>query len=118
MDLSRLTNMNTTYSLLPWVIFFPILGILVNLVAGKRLGEKFSGTVGCLASGLSFLVSLLLANALQVTPGVYHLELAKWLSIGSLDISWGLRLDTLSVNHDAGCLWVWEHSSISTRSVT
>ncbi len=96
MDLSRIIDMNTTYTLLPWVIFFPLLCILVNLIAGKRLGEKFSGTVGSLASGLSFLVSLLLANALRVTPGVYHLELARWLSIASLDISWSLRLDTLS----------------------
>jgi NADH-quinone oxidoreductase subunit L len=96
MDLSRIFEMNNAFSLIPWVIFFPLLGILVNLIAGKRLGEKFSGTIGSLASSLSFLVSLLLANALRVTPGVYHLELAKWLSIGSLDISWGLRLDTLS----------------------
>jgi NADH-quinone oxidoreductase subunit L len=97
MDLSRMILMNNSISFLPWIIFFPLLGILINLIAGKRLGEKFSGLVGSLASGLSFLVSLLLANALRVNPGVYHLELARWLSIGSLDITWGLRLDTLSV---------------------
>jgi NADH-quinone oxidoreductase subunit L len=96
MDLSRIFEMNTTFSLIPWVFFFPLLGILINLIFGKRLGEKFSGRVGSLASGLSFLVSLLLANSLRVEPGVYHLELAKWLSIGNMDIAWGLRLDTLS----------------------
>ncbi len=97
MDLSRLISSTNIVTLIPWVIFFPLLGILINLVAGKRLGEKFSGTIGCLASGLSFVVSVVLAISLSMNPGVYHLVLAKWLSIGSLDIVWGLRLDTLSV---------------------
>jgi NADH-quinone oxidoreductase subunit L len=97
MDLSRLISSTNIVTLIPWVIFFPLLGILVNLIAGKRLGEQFSGTIGSLASGLSFLVSVLLAISVNANPGVYHLELAKWLSIGSLDIAWGLRLDTLSV---------------------
>jgi len=97
MYLSRIFEMNTAFSLLPWVVFFPLLGILVNLLAGRRLGEKYSGTIGSLACGLSFLVSLFLANALRINPGVYHQELAKWLTIGNLDIAWGLRLDTLSV---------------------
>jgi NADH-quinone oxidoreductase subunit L len=97
MDLSRLISSTNIMTLIPWVIIFPMLGILVNLVAGKRLGEKFSGTIGSLASGLAFLVSVLLAISVNAIPGVYHLELAKWLSIGSLDITWGLRLDTLSV---------------------
>jgi NADH-quinone oxidoreductase subunit L len=96
MELSWIFEMTNTLSLMPWVIFFPLLGILINLLAGKRLGEKLSGIVGSLASGLSFLVSLLLANALRMNPGVYHITLARWLSIGTLDISWGLRLDTLS----------------------
>jgi NADH-quinone oxidoreductase subunit L len=97
MDLSHLISSNDTVTLIPWVILFPLLGILVNLVAGKRLGEKFSGIVGSLASGLSFVVSAVMAISMSTNPGVYHLVLAKWLSIGSLEIAWGLRLDTLSV---------------------
>jgi NADH-quinone oxidoreductase subunit L len=97
MNLSHLISSANFTTLIPWIIFFPLLGILANLIAGKRLGEKFSGSIGSLASGLSFAVSILLATSLSANPGVYHLVLAKWLSIGSLEITWGLRLDTLSV---------------------
>jgi len=97
MELSRLPEIINTFSLTPWVIFFPLLGILINLIAGKRFGEKFSGAVGSLASGMAFVVSGLLAMSLASNPGSHHIEIARWLSVGTLEISWALRVDTLSV---------------------
>jgi NADH-quinone oxidoreductase subunit L len=97
MELSRMLESMTAFPLTQWVIFFPLLGILINLIAGRRLGEKFSGTVGCLASGLAFVVSGLLAVSLASDPVTHHIEIARWFSVGTLEISWALRVDTLSV---------------------
>ncbi len=93
MELELINN----FSLAPWILFFLFLGILINLLAGKRFGEKFSGTVGSLASGMAFVVSCLLAISLASNPGSHQVEIAKWLSVGTLEIPWALRVDTLSV---------------------
>ena len=48
------------FNLVPLVVFFPIIGLLVNIVIGGRMGEKAIGTVASLASGLAFVVAVLL----------------------------------------------------------
>ena len=47
------------FRLVPWVVFFPVIGMLVNIIFGKRLGEKGIGIVASLASGLAFGVAVL-----------------------------------------------------------
>lgn len=81
----------------PWVVFFPLLGILINLLVGKRLSEKGIGTVASLAAGLSFAIAVLLAVGLAGHPegGVY--SLARWLVVGDFEAAWNFRVDTLSV---------------------
>ena len=48
--------------LVPLVIFVPALGAFINFFFGAKLEEKWSGYIGCFASILSFIVSLLLAD--------------------------------------------------------
>ncbi|TAK14559.1 MAG: NADH-quinone oxidoreductase subunit L [Anaerolineae bacterium] len=98
MLLSEATNPGGAFNLVPWIVFFPVIGLLVNLVAGKRMGEKFIGTVASLASGLAFAVSVALFFALQANHGhkeIFHL--LDWINIGALNIGWDFRIDTLSV---------------------
>ncbi len=86
------------FNLVPLIVFLPILGLLVNMVFGGRLGEKAIGIVASTASGLAFVVSLLLGAALLSTGGEAHVvPFAEWIRIGSLDIPWNFRVDTLSV---------------------
>jgi NADH-quinone oxidoreductase subunit L len=62
MFLSQVTSGGPQFFYLaPWIVFFPILGLLINIVFGGRLSEKLVGTVASLASGLAFVVSVLLA---------------------------------------------------------
>ncbi|MHB1482595.1 MAG: NADH-quinone oxidoreductase subunit L, partial [Bellilinea sp.] len=75
----------------------PVLGMVINLLFGKYLGEKGVGAVASLAAGGAFVVSLLLGLALlEVEEGV-NLSLADWIVTGGLDVSWTFRIDTLSV---------------------
>jgi len=83
--------------LVPWVVFFPVIGIVVNLLVGQHLGEKGIGLVASLAAGLTFGVAVLLSIGLARHPegGVY--SLAPWIMIGDLVVGWNFRVDTLSV---------------------
>ena len=47
--------------LVPLVIFVPALGAIINFFFGARLGEKWSGYIGCFASIFAFIVSLFFA---------------------------------------------------------
>ncbi|MFQ5615974.1 MAG: NADH-quinone oxidoreductase subunit L [Anaerolineales bacterium] len=91
------TTTSGLFSLAPWVVFFPVIGLLTNIVFGKRLGERFIGTVASAASGAAFVVSVLLAIALQSHPEGTTILLADWITIGELHLEWAFRVDTLSV---------------------
>ncbi len=89
--------------LVPLVILVPALGAFINFFFGAKLEEKWSGYIGCFASILSFLVSLLLLTYVTGTNGgaavVNPPFVDGWLRIESigLDISWQQRVDSLSV---------------------
>jgi len=85
------------FNLVPWIIFFPVIGLLVNMIIGGRLGEKTVGAIASLASGLAFGVSVLLAISLAGHPEGMVVPLADWITIGELNLQWAFRVDTLSV---------------------
>ncbi|MFZ6026365.1 MAG: NADH-quinone oxidoreductase subunit L [Chloroflexota bacterium] len=84
------------FGLVLLVILLPLLGILINLALGKRLGERFIGAVAGLAAASSFAVAVLLALALAGEPEAHRVPLADWITIGILQLEWAFRVDTLS----------------------
>lgn len=84
------------FSLAPWIIFFPVIGLLINMSFGGKMKEKTIGILASSASGLSFLVAALLAVSLLSHPDGAILPLAEWISIGDLQLDWTIRVDTLS----------------------
>jgi NADH-quinone oxidoreductase subunit L len=98
MFLSETSVVDPIFNLVSWVIIMPAIGLLINMVIGKRLGEKGTGIVACTATALSFAVSVMLAVALSRHHGAaVAIQLAEWISVGSFDLNWALRVDTLSV---------------------
>ena len=85
------------FGLVPWGVFLPVIGMLLNLLFGQRLGEKGVGLIASLATGLAFVVSVVLALGLGSNPQPVTIHLADWLSVGSLNAAWNFRVDTLSV---------------------
>ena len=57
------------YFLAPWLVFAPLVGLLVNLIFGRWFSETMVGTVASLASGAAFVVSVLLAYSVSANHG-------------------------------------------------
>ena len=97
MLLSETTTSNL-FNIVPLIVFLPVIGLLINMAFGGRMGEKAIGWLASAASGLAFVVSVLLAVALSGAHGEAQvIPFAEWIKIGALDIPWNFRVDTLSV---------------------
>ena len=57
-----------SFNLVPWVVLIPVIGMLVNILVGKLLGEKASGIIASLAAIASFVVAVILAFGLGASP--------------------------------------------------
>ena len=91
-------NSGLFFNLVPLIVLLPVAGLLVIITFGKRMNEIAIGTVASAASGLAFVVSLLLGYSLLANGGEAHsIPFAEWIKIGNLDIPWTFRVDTLSV---------------------
>ncbi len=96
MHLSQAGNPGLFF-LVPWVVFFPAIGLLINIAFGHRMSEKAIGAVASAASGLTFVVSVLLAASLGVHPEAVRWTVGEWIHVGNLQLDWTFRADTLSV---------------------
>jgi NADH-quinone oxidoreductase subunit L len=85
------------FFLAPWIVFAPVLGLLINGILGHRFSEKMVGTIASAASGAAFIVSVLLAYSVSVNHGeLVRWQLAEWIHIGDLQLDWTFRVDSLS----------------------
>jgi len=84
------------FALAPWIIFFPVIGLMINMFLGGKFKERTIGAIGASASGLSFLVAVLMVVSLYFNHEGAIIPLAEWIHIGELQLDWTLRVDTLS----------------------
>ncbi len=95
--------MENYFNLVPLIVILPAAGLLINLFAGKHLGEKGVSIVAVGASVSAFLVSVLLWIALvdaDYEAALVNMPLLdSWIRIPSagVEIPWQFRVDTLSV---------------------
>jgi NADH-quinone oxidoreductase subunit L len=96
MLLSETALPDPIFALVPWVVLIPVIGLLINLLFGRRFNEKLVGLVASLASGGAFVVAVLLALALSRHPEGVTLPVFTWMAIDNLQVDWSFRVDTLS----------------------
>jgi len=97
MSLTEIASVHPFFQLVPLVVFLPVLGLVLNLIFGKRLGEKGVGALASLATGGAFVVAVLLGLGLMQVKEGAALTLANWIRLDDLGVSWTFRIDTLSV---------------------
>jgi len=84
------------FFLAPWIIIFPVIGMVINMFFGNRFKERIIGVIGSSASGLSFVVAVLLGISLLSNHEGAVIPIAEWIHIGELQLNWTIRVDTLS----------------------
>jgi len=84
-----------------WLVpAFPLIGVLLNGLAGIRFPKTLTGIIGSAMILLSFLVScLILAQVLQADPHarVFEILLYRWIPCGDLQVNIGFLVDALSL---------------------
>ena len=81
-----------------FVVLFPLLGFLVLLTFGRRLGDPVAGWLGTLAVFGSFGSAIVVWLARLGNEGhPYVLRLFDWFSAGGLHVNVSFRVDGLSV---------------------
>jgi NADH-quinone oxidoreductase subunit L len=82
------------------IVALPLLGFVINLVLGRRLGEPAAGWVGTVAAGGSFIASLVVWVTMLGKPAgerVTDLNIFTWFPVAGLHANAGLQMDPLSI---------------------
>ncbi|MGO9393696.1 MAG: NADH-quinone oxidoreductase subunit L [Desulfobaccales bacterium] len=84
-----------------WLIpLFPLIGFLINGLLGKRLSKNVVGTIGSLAVGLSFVLTVaIFLEFLRLPEGSRAVEktMFTWISAGSFQAQAAFLIDPLSL---------------------
>ncbi len=88
------------YEMLPWLtLFLPIFSaVVITLFTLKHRNVSALLSIGAIVAGFVMTLVFIGANGFHInaeTPGVGHA--GNWLSIGNLQIDFGLKLDALSL---------------------
>ncbi|GGB60527.1 NADH:ubiquinone oxidoreductase subunit L [Roseibium aquae] len=80
------------------ILFLPLVGFLIAGLFGRSIGAQASEYI---TSGLVILAALLSWVAFFSVgygeTGLYQIQLLRWMTAGALDVSWSIRVDTLTV---------------------
>jgi NADH-quinone oxidoreductase subunit L len=84
-----------------WIVpALPLLGAVVLLLFGKRIGEPIAGWIATSLVGLSFIASIVMFFSMLQLPNdvrVNIVDLYTWMPAGRLHVDMGFYADTLSV---------------------
>ena len=81
------------------ILLFPLIGVIVNGLIGKRLPDKAVSVIGCGSIGLSFaIVCYFFIRLLALTPEnrMLHHYIFTWIDSGTFSIDFSLMFDQLS----------------------
>ncbi|MEK0081655.1 NADH-quinone oxidoreductase subunit L [Benzoatithermus flavus] len=77
------------------LVFSPLLGAIVAGFFGRLIGDRASQWVTCGLMGVSALCAWINLFANLGEP-MFQVEIMRWISVGSFDARWMLRVDSLS----------------------
>jgi NADH-quinone oxidoreductase subunit L len=84
-----------------WIVpALPLLGAVVLLLFGKRIGEPLAGWIATALVGLAFIASLVMFFSMLDLPNDVRINIVSlytWLPAGKLHVDMGFYADTLSV---------------------
>ncbi len=83
-----------------WLLLaLPLVGLLINLILGRFLGQRGVGLVACGVVGLAFLLALTMAPTVfdHHNAHGHTVHLWSWIAMGDLQVPMALLIDQLSL---------------------
>ena len=77
-------------------VFAPALGALIAGLFGRQLGDRASQLLTCGLMLVSGLASILIFKAVVFDGRTWVTEIFTWIDSGTFELSWAIRVDTLS----------------------
>jgi NADH-quinone oxidoreductase subunit L len=78
------------------IVFLPIIGALIAGLIGRALGARPSEIITTLFVGISAVLSWVVFTQIGFGAETVHIPVLRWVTSGQLDVSWSLRVDTLT----------------------
>ncbi len=78
------------------VVFLPLIATIIAGFFGRAIGDRGAQLVTCGALLLSAVLGGFLFRDILASGEIQVIPLAQWIVAGGVDVSWSLRLDTLS----------------------
>ena len=78
------------------IIFLPLLGAIASGLFGKYIGDRFWEFLTSSFVSISAILSLIIFYEVIVNDYTNNVEIFTWLTSGSLEISWAIKIDALS----------------------
>jgi len=98
--------METNLALL--LLLAPFAGFLLNIFIGKKLSRTLAGTLGTVAVGVSFAVTVYFFLQVLNTHQPIMINLFEWMQLANFKVDFGFQLDQLSL------LWLMFVTGIGT----
>ncbi len=88
-------------TLLPIILFLPLIGFLINGLLGRKIGsEKLVGAIGASTVGIGFICAVVLFMEMLGLPAEERrmlVHLADWITVGDFSVGFSYQLDQLSM---------------------
>ena len=78
------------------LLFLPLVASIISGFFGKYIGDKVSEIITSLFISISAILSLILFYNVVVNHYESNVVISTWISSGSLDVNWSIKVDALS----------------------
>lgn len=101
-------------------VFLPLFAFIIAGLLGKQIGDKGCQIITCAGVIIAAICSIIMFFNIAMGDGAaYTTVLSSWIDSGDFDVSWSLRIDTLSVvmmcviNIVSSCVHVYSNGYMS-----
>ncbi len=78
------------------IVLLPLIGAAIAGLFGRAIGDRGAQVVTCTLLGVSALISMLVFKRVAIDGEAGVIELYTWIDSGAFELSWAVKLDTLS----------------------
>ncbi|TVQ82202.1 MAG: NADH-quinone oxidoreductase subunit L [Micavibrio sp.] len=79
-----------------YAVILPLLGAIIAGFFGRMIGDRAAQFITCTFMILAAFISIDIFRQVAIGGNSLYIHMFTWIQSGTLDVSWGIRLDTLS----------------------